>query len=547
MATSKLLPAMQRLHRDGHLPIPMKLICVAKDPEDEIRQRVEDAIREGYKREGYSGNVLERLAQSFNQDLSTQYISGDLIRQNARLPDDRTDHQPYAQIRRAVADFSDARTTFYCSVPPRLYEDIARELFLHDLTNPTSRIVFEKPFGVDEESTKSAMEFLDSMTLQDQTIFVDHYLHKPMVAQIQGLREKYPELDAIWKVPHIQHVQITVAETEGIGDRGEFYESAGALLDMMQNHLFQLLCVTAMKVAQPSKYEMTLFDVIKNLAPETFKRLTDEQVEAAVISVVQKIFEDGLDEATRAAAFEEASDRLFPDPPPQSEQQRSTDAMKTIQYPETPRLSPERWIVRGQYSEYRSELHVADDSDTETFVALQVQLDDSRWRGVPFFLRTGKCMSRRVATIGVHFTNGDRITFRIQPNPQIIVSSEARLSALKLLVADGVAITEEQDVARWVTAKERDDQSYGDSAYDAIVLGCLTRTLEHSVAIDWVTASWEFIAKIQDLWRKDPNKDPNAAPLRLYRSGSNGPDAADRLIRDAGYEWMPLEPKGPLP
>lgn len=513
MATSKLLPALQQLHRDGRLPVPTKLICVADDSKGEIRERVEGAIRLSYRREGYSGEVLERLSKAFNEDMSTEYVSGDLRAPNGGSHDTRPKSDTYVQIQNILEAFPESSVTFYCSVPPELYSGIAKELHRHKLVLQESdaRVVFEKPFGTSDASTKETVAFLTDF-LPGQAILVDHYLYKPMVVKIRNLRERYPELDAIWKAPHVQHVQITVAESEGIGDRGAFYEGVGALLDMVQNHILQLLCVTAME-ATPSK--------------------------AAVATAIQKVLEDDLDSPMLAvAALQEAIARPIPERPQPSEQQRSEKTLGSVQFPEAlKKPSPERWIVRGQYEGYRRELHVADGSNVETFVALQVRLDDPRWHGVPFFLRTGKCMSRRTASIGVHFANGDRITFRIQPVPQVVISSGARLSALKRLVADGAAIAEAQDTALRAASEEDDAESYEDDAYNSILIGCLSRDLEYGVTMEWVTASWSFVTQIQDLWKDRGNE----SPLRVYRSGSNGPVTADRLIRDAGYDWMPLE------
>lgn len=537
MATSKLLPALQQLHRDGRLPIPAKLICVADDSEDEIRERVEGTIRRGYRREGYVGEVLERLTEVFDAAMSTEYISGDLRATGDGPVDDQSRGSAYVQIKDALAAFPSSPPTFYCSVPPRLYLDIAHELHRHELTQRESGacIVFEKPFGIHNSNTKRIVDFLTEY-LQGQAILVDHYLYKPMVVEIRNLREKYPELDAIWKAPHIQQVQITVAESEGIGDRGAFYEDVGALLDMVQNHVLQLLCVITMEAAPPPAHEMTLFDVTKNLAPTAFSQITDAQLKNAAGQAIQNIFGDDLNQTMLAAAQEEAIAKLFPEL--SGQQERSTKALASVQFPEELNLepSPERWLVRGQYDGYRRELHVAEDSNVETFVALQVQLNDPRWEGVPFFLRTGKCMSHRTAVIRVHFANGDHITFRVQPTPQVVVSSGARLSALKRLVADGVAITEAQDVAHRAVTEEHGAGTYEDDAYNSILIGCLSRDLEHAVAVQWVTASWNFVGQIKKLWQSRELE----APLRFYRSGSNGPDAADRLIRDAGYDWMSL-------
>jgi len=353
----------------------------------------------------------------------------------------------------------------------------------------------------------------------------------------------------IWRAPHVQHVQVTVAESTGIGSRGEFYEETGALLDMMQNHMLHLLCVIAREpeLEGPQESAPSLIDVIENLFGCGFDNLTPEQIKAAVVNDLETLFSRTfavISEEQRTTLLQNAIQRSFSEKLDEraSEQQRSVMVLNELQMAGPEESHPEKWVVRGQYEGYRDACRVDDDSDADSFIALQVYIRNARWLGVPFFFRTGKQMNRRVAMIRLQFVNGDHLTCRLQPNPRVIVSTDASYSALRKLVADGVAITEAQDAEDYPLVRDRASVWHEDRAYETILDECLKRDVQHSVAIDWVKESWALVSEVQRTWR-DRSED---APLRPYTVGSNGPDASDLLIRDAGYEWAPLGKEQPM-
>ncbi len=350
----KLVPSLYRLYADGLLPPGFTVVGFARREwsHDDFRESIGAALEEA----GLPGPGSE-LGRAFLQCLFF-------------CPGNFDDASSYAALRVVLADLDAERTrtgntVFYLAAPPSTYEEVAQGLGESGLARAAggstrrgwTRVVIEKPFGRDLESARGLTSVLHRWFGEDQIYRIDHYLGKETVQNILVFRLANAIFEPIWNRDHIEHVQITVAEDVGVERRGRYYEEAGALRDMIQNHLLQLLALVAME--PPAAFEA--------------EAVRDEK--AKVLRALRPI-----------AADETARD-----------------------------------VVRGQYTAgvsaggpvpgYREEFAVSPDSSVETFVALRVFLDNWRWAGVPFLLRTGKRLPKRVTEIAIQFKRPPLLLF----------------------------------------------------------------------------------------------------------------------------------------
>ncbi|HET6451972.1 MAG TPA: glucose-6-phosphate dehydrogenase [Spirochaetia bacterium] len=382
-----------------------------------------------------------------------------------------------------------ANRVFYLATPPDSYETIVERIRLAGLADQRdgfSRIIVEKPIGRDLSSARSLNELFARAFPEEQIYRIDHYLGKETVQNIMLMRFGNRIFEPVWNNRYVDHVQITMAETLGVGTRGGYYETAGALRDMMQNHMLQLLSLVAMEPPvdlDPDSIHDEKVKVLKSLAPIAGARVATETVRG--------------------------------------------------QY--------EKGIVEGaEVPGYRQETGVADGSRTETFAALRVYLDSWRWAGVPFFLRTGKRLSRRTTEISLHFkrpplllfaekkpaaTPPNVLTFRIQPQEGITISFNSKIPG---------ATTEMRTVNM--------DFSYGSAfgeelpdAYERLLQDAMLGDSTLYMRKDEVDAAWRFITDILDGWQKTGT--PEVSP---YRAGGPGPDAATALLGAADRRWRRL-------
>src|SRR5687767_1449992 len=314
----KLLPAVYNLAEAGLLPEPFAIAGVARPPLAEDAYRTETrAIIEREEGEPLEPALWERIGNRLH------YISGEL-----------NDAALYERLKTVLADIGRRDNVppnylFYLAIPPELFATVGRHLAASGLAEEREgwrRVVVEKPFGYDLESARRLNAELTTGLRESQIYRIDHYLGKETVQNILAFRFANGIFEPIWNRRYVDHVQMTVAEEVGVESRGAYYDRAGALRDMVQNHMFQLLTLVAME------------------PPISFRA---EDVRNEKVKVLHAV----------------------------------------------PPLTPDivaREVVRGQYAGYRREANVAADSRTETFVALQLQVDNWRWAGVPFYLRTGK-------------------------------------------------------------------------------------------------------------------------------------------------------------
>ena len=467
LARHKLLPSLYNLAEAGNLPEPFAMVGVARPPMAqegyrlEMREQVE-RVKGGPLDPGPWARIEQRL----------HYLSGDF-----------DDPALYLRIAEAVDDIGrrlgiPAHVLFYFAVPPDLFALIARHLGASGLAREDQgwrRVIVEKPFGYDLESARTLNAQLSLVLRESQIYRIDHYLGKETVQNILAFRFANGIFEPIWNRRYVDHVQMTVAEDAGIGSRGAYYDRSGALRDIVQNHMLQLLALVAME------------------PPISFRA------------------EDVRDEKVKAIhAIAPLGD-----------------------------LDMRHRIVRGQYRGYRQEPHVAADSTTETYLALQLFLDNWRWAGVPFYLRAGKRMPTRVTEIAVVFRRAPFTLFRDTP----VQSMNPNVLLLRIQPDEGISLSFDAKVPgpfeRLQTATL--DFSYATYFKAAPAIGYETllfdamagdQTLFHRM--DIVEAGWQAVTPILDYWKRNA-----AVPLPVYEPGTWGPPDADLLLEQNGRRWQP--------
>ena len=472
LAMRKLLPALYNLRTDGLLSDHFSLVGVGREP---------------MSREQYQDKVVRDIArfgpQPVDQDRASwiaaraTYISGGY--------DSETTYRQLSET--LLGGDGPTNVLFYLATPPSLFEPIVARLGSVGLADesPSSwrRVIIEKPFGRDLESARLLNQNISSVLRESQVYRIDHYLGKETVQNIMALRFGNGIFEPLWNRSYINHVQITVAETVGVEQRGGYYDTSGALRDMVQNHLFQLLAVTTME--PPSSFQA--------------EPVRDERLKVL--------------EAVRPYTAETAG----------------------------------RDVVRGQYGPsahgqppvpgYLAEPKVAPDSQTESYVALKVLIDNWRWAEVPFYLRTGKRMPTRVTEIAVQFKGAPHALFRETQMDRM----HPNWLVLRIQPSEGISLQFEAKVPgpRVQLGTVKMDFSYADyfgqspsTGYETLLYDCMIgdATLFHRA--DVVETGWDIVKPLQASWEH-----PVAAPVEPYAAGSWGPAGADALLRRDGRAW----------
>ncbi|HXG04825.1 MAG TPA: glucose-6-phosphate dehydrogenase [Candidatus Binatia bacterium] len=471
----KLLPALFALYAARTLPEPFAILGVARTAmsDDEFRRRMREAVAEHGRVQPASETVWERFARSL------AYLPGD--------PRDRAHHDELAAALRAIEERrgGPANRLFYCATPPSLYDDIVENLGAAGLSRSPdgwARIIVEKPFGHDLASARALNQRLARVFGEEQVYRIDHYLGKETVQNLLVLRFANGIFEPLWTRNHIANVQITVAETAGVETRGVYYEEAGALRDMVQNHLLQLLCLIAME------------------PPVSFDAgpVHDEK---------QKVL---------------AALRPF-DPA------RVREVALRGQY--APGFADGRPVVG-----YREEKGVAPDSRTETWVALRCLVDNWRWAGVPFYLRTGKRMPRRASAIAIQFHRTPHLIFRRSP-----AGVEPNRLIIRIQPDEGVALTVAAKVpgADLRLGQVRLDFRYGEvfggeppEAYERLLLDAIHGDATLYPRGDWVERAWAILEPVLAAWAADPSPPP------AYEAGTWGPAEAEGFIARDRFSWL---------
>ncbi|MCB1724957.1 MAG: glucose-6-phosphate dehydrogenase [Gammaproteobacteria bacterium] len=481
LSRRKLLPAMYNQALDGALPANFALLGVALEEMDDDAYRA--FAREGVER--FSRQALdERHWQDFGRLLHYQ-------------PGSFTDPQTYARLKERLETIEPefgipGNRIFYLAIPPALIETCVENLNAVGLVYPVgndgpfSRIIVEKPIGHDLASARGVNDVLGRNLDESQIYRIDHYLGKETVQNILVMRFGNSIFEPLWNAKYIDHVQITVAEEEGVGTRAGYYDHAGALRDMVQNHILQLLTLIAMEPPWAMRA-----DIIRDHRQE-------------VLNCLRPITPDVIDEhvvrAQYGPGFHQGAD------------------------------------VPG----YRREEGVAPDSTTETYVALKVYIDTWRWAGVPFYIRTGKRMPKRASEIAVHFKSVPPILFNANPDRQL----EQNVLALSIQPNEGLSLR----IATKLPGPKvkifpvkmdfRYGSTFGDQspeAYERLILDVMAGDATLFMRRDAVERSWVFIEDILQSWASSGTR-----WLPEYSAGTWGPLESDRMIEAGRHKWRLL-------
>ncbi|MBD8868843.1 glucose-6-phosphate dehydrogenase [Nocardioides donggukensis] len=470
LALRKLLPALYLRDRDGHLPDDTRIIGVSRSELDdaEYRDDVRAALAEHVDADRLDPDVLDRLLRRVHH-----------VRLDATAPEDW--HRLHGLLKDRDA-YDDAVRVFYLAVGPSLFDPICRRLEEIGVTDAGSRVVMEKPVGHDLASARSINDAVGRVFEESQIFRIDHYLGKESVQNLLVTRFANTFLEPLWNSRWVDHVQITVAESLGVGDRGGYYDQSGALRDMVQNHLLQLLCLVAMEPPTYVGRETVRDEKLKVL--QALRPLTPADVER---DTVRGRYGAGLVDGVPAAS-------------------------------------------------YADDLGHAD-GRAETFVALRAEVQNWRWAGVPFYLRTGKRMDRRTSEIVVVFkepphamfphseggTTANRLHIQVQPDEGMRLHLTAKEPG-----PGGIRLRPVSLDLSYATAF---DQASPD-AYERLLMDVIRGNPTLFMRRDEVEAAWSWVEPILTAWAASP------ARPKSYPAGTSGPIAAAMLLERDGRTWQ---------
>ena len=481
LARRRLIPALYNLLLDGLLPAKYAVIGLGRKPMSD--QEFRDLLREGVIKHSRQA-LVEDTWKNFAPHLF--YIQGE-----------NHDQQTFNSLRAKAEEVERSmqlpgNRIFYLSIPPSSFAAVCEGLAQAGLATPPasdapySRIIVEKPVGRDLASAQQINEVTGKVFDESQIFRIDHYLGKETVQNLMVVRFANSIFEPLWNHKYIDHVQITVSETEGVGTRASYYEEAGALRDMVQNHLLQLLCLVAMEPPyslDPNVVRNAKMEVLRCLRPIVGKDV-------------------------------------------------------------------ELYTVRAQYAEgtahdgpipgYRRDKGVNPNSTTETYVAVKAFVENWRWSGVPFYLRTGKALPKRASEIAVQFKEIPQILFNVDPaHPQ-----PANVLTLRIQPDEGLSLRVVSRVpgTRAETHPVEMDFQYCDvfgrpspEAYERLLLDVMAGDASRFMRRDAVEASWAWVTKILEGWAQQKLR-----WLPEYTAGTWGPVEAERMVQNDGRSWRIL-------
>ena len=466
LAMRKLLPALYARERAKDLPATARIICIGRDNKSDADfiQVVEQQARPHISSATLDNDIWQRFCGRIH------YVQLD-----ANKPAD------YGRLATALRNDPQITRVFYLATPPTLFSSICDALSQSGLATPNARVVLEKPLGHDLASAKDINAQVGRYFSESQIFRIDHYLGKEAVQNLLALRFANVLFEPLWRREWISDVQITIAEELGVGGRTGYYDTSGALRDMLQNHLLQLLCIVAMEPPVSNSADAVRDEKLKVL--RSLKRFTP-----------------------------------------------STLAMN---------------VVRGQYRAghvngvpvpgYRKEEDANPDSRTETFVAVKAEIDTWRWAGVPFYLRTGKRMADQLAEIVVRFKSVPHSIF-MQPNsnsqPNCLVirlqpDEGLHMNLMAKTPGDGMRL---KPVELEMDFREK-FKTPRMEAYERLLLDVLRGQLTLFMRSDELEAAWEWVEPILEYWEQ---QETDPIP---YSAGTWGPAAASALIGRDGLQW----------
>ncbi|MFT4736252.1 MAG: glucose-6-phosphate 1-dehydrogenase [Cyclobacteriaceae bacterium] len=470
----KLIPAIYNLYCRGFLPKTYAILGIGRTDysDDSYREKVV-----------LSNEYLKGTDQS--QDSINEFAN--LVHYLSLETSKQEEYQKLTDRLKGICDghYLDQNVIFYLSTPPSLYGTIAENLAAQQLNEEAAgwkRMIVEKPFGYDLQSAKQLNQKLLQHFKEEQIYRIDHYLGKETVQNLLVTRFGNTIFEPLWNRNYIHRVEITSAESVGVEKRGGYYEGSGALRDMVQNHLLQLVSLVAME--PPAKLEANAIRNEKLKLFQSLRPLTPESIKKDVI--------------------------------------RGQYTQSTIRNTDT----------KG----YREESGVAENSRTETYLAMKFFIDNWRWADVPFYIRSGKRLPTRVSEIVIHFkpnhhhlfktsrlvNNQNMLIFRIQPNEGVLMKF-----GLKVPGAGYQMETVNMDFHY-----DELTESYVPDAYERLILDCMQGDATLYARGDSVESAWEFIDPILKEWKED-----ESMPIYGYPAGTWGPEHADDLIKGKNMVW----------
>jgi glucose-6-phosphate 1-dehydrogenase len=473
----KLLPALYNLAADGELPPAVTVIGFARRPksDDEFRREMEDALRK-FSRQA----VRDEIWKTFSQSLF--YHQSDF-----------GDESGFKALAQKLDEIDKERGTrgnrlFYFAVAPDQFEPILKHLKAVGLNQARegswARVIIEKPFGSDLESAQELNRVVSNSFSESQTYRIDHFLGKETAQNILVLRFANAIFEPLWNTRYIDHLQITAAETLGVEGRAGYYEEAGALRDMVQNHLLQLLCLVAME------------------APSDLSADNIREEKVKVVRCLRRMAPDDVGNQVVRAQYADGAINGKPVPA------------------------------------YRKEERVNPKSLTETFVALKLNIDNWRWWDVPIYMRVGKRLPKSATEISVHFKKAPMVLFNKETN-------EANVLVIRIQPDEGVSFRMQAKIPGTSFRIEpvKMDFHYGTTfgkaspeAYERLLLDAMSGDATLFARRDEVEEAWAFVDIIENAWLKTKG----APELYFYPAGSWGPAEADELLAREGRAWRRL-------
>jgi glucose-6-phosphate 1-dehydrogenase len=474
LAHRKLIPALWTLYAARTLPEPFTIVGTGRTEmsDQAFRDKMRDGVKQFARLKVPNDNVWGRFAASL------VYVAGD-----------PTGPDLYARLRQVLEDVERKRggavnRLHYLSTPPSLYDDITVQLGKAGLAaehGGWTRIIIEKPFGHDLRSAQDLNELVTSVFREEQVYRIDHYLGKETVQNVLALRFANGIFEPLWNRNHVAEVQLTVAEMVGVEGRGGYYEEAGALRDMIQNHLLQVMCLVAME------------------PPVTFDPQAVRDEKSKVMQAVRPIDPERVEASALRAQYGPG------------------------------------FVGNRQVPGYVQEKGVKPDSTTETYAALRLQIDNWRWAGVPFYLQTGKRMAKRESEIVIRFHRTPHMIFRrgeISVNPNLLVIRIQPDEGISLIV--GAKEPGPDLKISPVTLEFKYQEVFGGEppeAYERLLLDAIHGDPTLYSRGDWIEQAWRLTQPVLDHWARTPG------PLPTYEAGAWGPAEADAFIARDGGKW----------